>query len=80
MKNITLATVNTQNEKCVNWSRAIAIYQNQKIEFLAFQELVNHFCLGEGDCLHPFDQNSDQNKVYRIFFRRKFLKTGVVIL
>ena len=50
---------------------------------MAFQELVNHSCLGEVECCHPFEQNSDQkfqNKVYRLFFQRKFLKAGVVTL
>ena len=55
------------------------IFQNQKNWVPGLPELVNHSCLGEGECLHPFKQNSDQNfqnKVYRLFFRRKFLKTG----
>ena len=73
MKNYTLATVNNINEKCVPGA-------------LAFQELVNHSCLCESECLHPFEQNSDQklqniyNKVYCLFFQGKLLKTGVVTL
>ena len=50
---------------------------------MAFQELVNHSCLGEGECCHPFEQNSDQkfqNKISCLFFQRKILKTGVVKL
>ena len=74
MKNFTLATVNTVNEKCVNWSRAIKkFFRIKKFESLAFQELVNHSCLGEGECRHPFEQNSDQkflNEVYQLFFWR----------
>ena len=68
---------------CVPGAKRSKIFQNQKFESLAFQELVNHSCLGEGECPHPFEQKSDQkfqNKVYRLFFRRKFLKTGVVTL
>ena len=44
-----------QLEKCnQNFTRI------NKLESLAFQELVNHSCLGEGECLHPFEPNSDQ--------------------
>ena len=49
--------VNTINEKCVPGAEQSQIFQNQKFQSLAFQELVNHCCLAEG--LHPFEPNSD---------------------
>ena len=36
------------------------IFKIKKFESLAFQELVNHSCLCEDECLHPFEPNSDQ--------------------
>ena len=56
-------------------------FRIKKFESLAFLELVNHFCLGEDECRHPFEQNSDQkfqNKVYPLFFKQTFLNTRVV--
>ena len=80
IKNFTLAT---PWEKRVSGAKRSKIFQNKKFESLAFQELVNHSCLGEGECPHPFEEKSDQkfqNKDHRLFFRRKFLKTGGVSL
>ena len=79
MKNFTLATVNTINEKCVSGAEQLKNFQNKKIRVPGLP--------GTGQpvlsCPHPLEQRSDQkfqNKVYRLFFWRKFLKTGVVAL
>ena len=80
MKNCTLVTVHTVNEKFVNLSRAIENF-SESINFSSW--LSRNWStsrLGEGECRHPFEQICDQklkNKVYRLFFHRKFLKTGV---
>ena len=35
-------------------------FRIKKMESLAFKELVNHSCLGEVECRHPFEQVLDQ--------------------
>ena len=83
MKNFTLATINTINEKCVNWSCAIENF-SESINFSPWPSRNwSTTRLGKGECPHPFEQKSYQkfqNKAYRQFFPRKFLKTGVVTL
>ena len=70
MKNFTWATVNTINDKCV--SGAGKFFRIKKCESLAFQEQVNHSCLGEVECLHPFEPNSDQKLKKKKFIDYSF--------
>ena len=75
MKHFNLATVNTINEKCVPETEQSKIFKMKKIESLAFQELVNHSCLDEGECPNPLEPKFDQklqNEVYHPFLRWKF--------
>ena len=85
MKNFTLAIVNAINEKSVNCMEPMdrTFYRIKKFESPGFQELETTLVLVRVSVVIYLNKILDQkfqNKVYHLFFQRKFLKAGVVTL